>query len=99
MGIGFIHSTWIKALEIQSSLSRIYKEGEGEYRTAYMLCVTAAHTVHDLCNDIHVWRSLWNILALMRRHWHYYYYGILVCVHVAGLRGGWTRYAHNRSGM
>ena len=28
------------------------KEEEGECRTAYMLHVTAVHTVHDHCNDI-----------------------------------------------
>ena len=32
----------------------IYKEGEGECRTAHMPYVTAVPTVHDLCNDIHV---------------------------------------------
>ena len=32
--------------------SRVYKEGEGEYRTAYtyMPRITAVHMVHDLCN-------------------------------------------------
>jgi hypothetical protein len=42
------------------SLSRkaiVYKEGEGECRTAYILCVTVVGTVHDLRNVIHVWRS------------------------------------------
>jgi hypothetical protein len=34
--------------------SRVYKEGEGECRTAYILCVTAVRMVHDLCSDIHV---------------------------------------------
>ena len=43
-------------------LARVYKEGEGEYRTAYILRVTAVRMVHDLCNDIHVWRSPWNVL-------------------------------------
>ena len=37
---------------IQQHLERVYKEGEGEYRTVYMLCVTAVRMVHDLCNDI-----------------------------------------------
>ena len=37
--------------------TRVFKEGEGECRTAYILRVTAVRTVHDLCNDIHVWRS------------------------------------------
>jgi hypothetical protein len=32
--------------------ARVYKEGEGEYLTAYMLCVIAVRTVHDLRNDI-----------------------------------------------
>ena len=49
-----------------SSIPRVYKEGEGECQTAYMLCVTAVRMVYDLCNDIHVWRSLWNVLALMQ---------------------------------
>ena len=30
--------------------ARLYKEGEGEYRTAYMLHITAVRMVHDLCN-------------------------------------------------
>ena len=63
--------------------ARVYEEGEGEYRTAYMLCVIVVLTVHDLCNDIHACRSLWNVLALM--HTHYHYYSILVRAHVAGL--------------
>ena len=33
------------------AVSRVYKEGEGECRTAYMLRITAVCTVHDLCND------------------------------------------------
>ena len=33
------------------------EEGEGECQTMYMLHVTPVCTVHDLCNDIHVWRS------------------------------------------
>ena len=38
-------------------IPRVYKEGEGECRTAYMLCIIAVRIVHDLCNDIHVCRS------------------------------------------
>jgi hypothetical protein len=48
-------------------LPRVYKEGEGECRTAYILRVTTVRTIHDLCNDIHVCRSPWNVLALMQR--------------------------------
>ena len=33
------------------------KEAEGECQTTYMLHVIAIRTIHDLCNDIHVWRS------------------------------------------
>ncbi len=40
--------------------SRVYNEWEG--RTVYMLCVTAFRTVHDLCNDIHVRQSPWNVI-------------------------------------
>ena len=51
-------------------LTRAYKEGKGVCQTEYMPCVTAVRTVHDLCNDIHLWRSLWNVhvLALMHTH-------------------------------
>ena len=28
--------------------STVYKEGERECRTAYMLCVTAVHTAHEI---------------------------------------------------
>ena len=38
-------------------VSRVYKVGEGECRTAYMLRVTAVRTFRNICNDIHVWRS------------------------------------------
>ena len=43
------------------ALLRAYEEEEGECQTAYILCVTAVHTVHDLCNDIHVGLSNWNV--------------------------------------
>jgi hypothetical protein len=58
-------SAVIRSPNGMSLSSRVYKEGEGECRTAYILCVTAIRTVHDLCNDIHVWRSPWNVLALL----------------------------------
>ena len=37
-------------------LARVYKEGE--YQTAYI-------AAWNSCNDIHMWRSLWNVLALV----------------------------------
>ena len=35
----------------------VSRVGEGECRTAYILHVTAVRTFHNICNDIHVWRS------------------------------------------
>jgi hypothetical protein len=42
---------------------RVYKEGEEECLTACMLCVTAVCMIHDICNDIHVRSSPWNVPA------------------------------------
>ena len=47
--------------------------------------VTAIRMVHDLCNDIHVWMSLWNVLALMQHTLALLWY-TCACTHgMAGL--------------
>ena len=46
----------------------IKRERESIEPRTYVPCVTAVRTVHDLYNDNHLWRSLWNVPVLLHTH-------------------------------